>query len=703
MKTLFKPGIFILDKLTFSKKFVLLFSVVVLTFSYLLLDIIQQTNKQIYTVQKELTGIDLIEDVYPTLKFLQQHRGLTVNLVSGDATAAPKRDEAGKNVNASFEALQNNLNDYPNYSTIQSEVNTIRENWNKVQSTSANGTAAEAFASHSDLIVEVLHLIRLIALETELSLDSDSIRHHLHNLLTETLPPITENMGKARAKGVGVATKKALTDDDRYQLLYLMQTMQSYVDASYDNYETIFKADPSLESRLATHAQKSMKSTEEILTVIDTELLHVQTITIVPADYFDATTATINSIFELIDFQKKELQSHLEGDLASLELKRTTMLVIISFIVCILLYALLSFYFSVRTQVTSIQRVTQKLAVGDLTQHIAITSKDEFASIATSLNHMIIEVKKVIANSQVTADSVNASSNDLFAVTEETTKATNNISESIEKVSEIIEEQLTQAQKNVQLMDDAAKQLEMIAKAHMHVLNASDATLREVEDGNQKFDNLMKQMNVITDSVTTTSSVIHHLNERSKEIGTILDAIVAIAEQTNLLSLNAAIEAARAGEHGKGFAVVAGEVRKLADESSRFTEQIRHIVHGIQQDTTNSVTAMQNVTQETIAGTQFIHTTKDSLTRIFDQTKGVSEEIHAVIKSVETVAKEMRLLDDSIHIEADQAEVSEDNIQMIVAATEQQLAAMEEITASTQVLSRQALQLKEAMENFKTE
>lgn len=73
------------------------------------------------------------------------------------------------------------------------------------------------------------------------------------------------------------------------------------------------------------------------------------------------------------------------------------------------------------------------------------------------------------------------------------------------------------------------------------------------------------------------------MNERSKEIGQILGAIVAIAEQTNWLSLNAAIEAARAGEHGKGFAVVADEVRKLADESSRFTEQIRQIVQGIQQ------------------------------------------------------------------------------------------------------------------------
>lgn len=703
MKALFKPGIFLLDKLTFSKKFILLFIIVVATLSYLLFDIVKQTNEQITTVKDELVGIDLMEDIYPVLKFTQQHRGLTSNLVSGDATAAPKREEAGKNVDAAFDALLKDAAKYPAYKEIETQIIAIHDQWKEVQSTSANGTVKEAITLHSDLISEILDVIKSIAEETTLSLDPDATKHHLNNLLTETLPPITENMGKARATGVSVATKKELSDENRYQLLFLMQTMQNHVKESLYNYDLIFKTDPSLKTRLEAKANESLKSTEEILAIIDTELLNAKTITIVPADYFAATTATIDSIFELIDFQKNELQDRLEADLTSYEMKRIVTLSIIAAIVFILLYALLSFYFSIQTQVKSIQHAAKQLASGDLTRHIPISSKDEFASISTSLNNMIDEMKAVITNSKVTAESVDFSSRELFVVTEETTKATNHISESVERVSEIIEEQLRQAKSNVKLMDDAAQQLEAIAQAHTHVLEASDATLHEVEDGNQNFDNLTKQMSVITQSVTATSDVIHQLDERSKEIGKILDAIVAIAEQTNLLSLNAAIEAARAGEHGKGFAVVADEVRKLADESSRFTEQIRQIVHGIQQDTANSVKAMQNVTDETVAGTGLIHTTKESLTRIFERTKDVSSEIHSVIESVEIVAKEMRQLDDSIHIEADQAEVSEDNIQTIVAATEQQLAAMEEVTASAQILSEKAVQLKNTMENFKTE
>ena len=403
MKTLFKPGIFILDKLTFSKKFILLFIVVVVTFSYLLLDIVRQTNDRITTVENELIGVDLIEEIYPVLKFAQQHRGLTSNLVSGDETAAPKREEAGKNLDGAFYALLKDAQKYSSYKDIEEKIVAAQNQWKEVKSASANGTVQEGIKVHSDLIIEILDILNFIADETTLALESDRTKNYLNSLLTETLPPITENMGKARATGVSVATQKELSDDNRYQLLFLMQTMQSYVKASLDNYEAIFKTAPALKEQLEAKANESLQSTEDILSIIDTELLNATTITIVPADYFDATTQTIDSIFELIDFQKSKLQELLEADLASYETKRAITLVVIMAIVFVLMYVLLSFYFSIQTQVKSIQHVAEQLASGDLTGQIPITSKDEFASISLSLNNMITEINTVITDSKVTS------------------------------------------------------------------------------------------------------------------------------------------------------------------------------------------------------------------------------------------------------------------------------------------------------------
>ena len=94
-----------------------------------------------------------------------------------------------------------------------------------------------------------------------------------------------------------------------------------------------------------------------------------------------------------------------------------------------------------------------------------------------------------------------------------------------------------------------------------------------------------------------TGETMSRLGESSREIGNVVKLITSIAEQTNLLALNATIEAARAGEAGKGFAVVAGEVKELAQETAKATEDIARRVDAIQADTDGAVSAMAHITE----------------------------------------------------------------------------------------------------------
>jgi len=150
------------------------------------------------------------------------------------------------------------------------------------------------------------------------------------------------------------------------------------------------------------------------------------------------------------------------------------------------------------------------------------------------------------------------------------------------------EETSTQAQ----VVSAAAEQVSANVRSVAAAAEEMDATIREVAS------KAHQAARVAADAVTlaqSTSGLVSSLGESGSRIGGVVKLITSIAEQTNLLALNATIEAARAGEVGKGFAVVANEVKELAKETARATEDISGKINAIQQDTANAVRAISEV------------------------------------------------------------------------------------------------------------
>jgi aerotaxis receptor len=123
--------------------------------------------------------------------------------------------------------------------------------------------------------------------------------------------------------------------------------------------------------------------------------------------------------------------------------------------------------------------------------------------------------------------------------------------------------------------------------------SASQAVMMQTQDGERFVGRSMNNIESLAQAILDARRVIEKLKEDSESIGSVVEVISNIASQTNLLALNAAIEAARAGEQGRGFAVVADEVRTLASNTQKSTDEIQLIVRSIQQSTADAVAAMQ--------------------------------------------------------------------------------------------------------------
>ncbi len=147
------------------------------------------------------------------------------------------------------------------------------------------------------------------------------------------------------------------------------------------------------------------------------------------------------------------------------------------------------------------------------------------------------------------------------------------------------------------------------------------------QKGGQVVKESLTTMHEIAESVSATAERIEELGKSSDQIGKIIGVIDQIASQTNLLALNAAIEAARAGEQGRGFAVVAGEVRQLAERTTRATKEIAQMIERVQVETSTAVSQMQAGTKQVEVGVVTTSKAGESLTQIIAAAKQVGDMI----------------------------------------------------------------------------
>jgi methyl-accepting chemotaxis protein len=370
--------------------------------------------------------------------------------------------------------------------------------------------------------------------------------------------------------------------------------------------------------------------------------------------------AVKKSLDELADSLVKRLETdkaalHEKSHSLNLTIAATT-LVALGIGIFVAIY--LSRGISGATQAVLIQ--AEAIAEGDLTRDdLAVLSRDELGDLTMAINKMSGSLKRMILAITENAlqvssasEELNATSQQITANSEETSAQADVVSQAVQAVSQNLQTVATGA-------EEMGASIKEIAKNASEAAKVATAAVRVAE---------------------ITTATISKLGESSNEIGLVIKVITSIAQQTNLLALNATIEAARAGEAGKGFAVVANEVKELAKETAKATEDISRKIEAIQTDTKAAVEAIA-----TISG-------------VINQVNDISSTIATAVEEQNATTNEMsRNVSDAAHGSGKIAS----NISGVAEAAQGTTRGASDTQKASQQLVETAADLRRLVERFK--
>ncbi|MBG6287047.1 methyl-accepting chemotaxis protein [Pseudomonas nitroreducens] len=673
MKEILKPGILLMNRLSFGKKFGLicvLFLVPLVATNYYL---VRDSHQRWSDARQLLDSLPFLQRAAALHRQLDQLKDLS--LVRLRVSQVEKNSDIDQRIRAGerealalVKALAWQGGDALQRSDFQRKRDELLQSVERLGTTPGAAPKMELagqLAKRSELFL--VYSVGLVGLNK----DDQALVRQAGDLLSVSMPTLQRLLSAVRGPGSAALGQGFVGSNDSVSL------DKAVVDLGQFSAEYSLKLDDLVlaargQESLQESAKRSLDSLAQARSLVDQRLLDGAELDSRWTGFFDEITRLGDAGQQLQEQAFNLLQEDLQARVRLAGRQALVLLLVLVTVFSAIIYLYLAFYASTRSMIAGLGVALAKVAAGDMTAQLSVQGRDELAELGRVFNVSIGQIQDLVRRVSVVASQVGTQTERVQSASAESSRA--------------VTDQRGQLELVATAMNQLSASAQEVARSAVAAVDCARSANDETVRGSGMVRQQVENIQVLAGEIDKSMGVIHELAQDSDAIGQVLDVIKNIADQTNLLALNAAIEAARAGEQGRGFAVVADEVRTLAVRTRNSTAEIEQMIGSLRSRVAATVRSMGESHQ--IAGSTA------------SQAGDVQEVLERILGAIGTIVEQSQQIASSAEQQTSVSVDIDRNLVEISQASEQTAQGAELAERASEELHGQVGQLRQVINTF---